>query len=304
MAVYTDVTADDLNEFLAGYDLGWIETRGPWQASYARLPPGSYVFRVSAAQADGAWGNDAVHLAVLVTPAWWQTGWFRAAAVLGIAALAALGARAWSHRRLKQRLAAVEHEHALEKERAHIARDLHDELGGSLTQIGMLAERIKRHPDAADLKTSLSGLAWRTRRLSGELESIVWTVNPKNDTWDRLALFIEQYARNFCRDSAIRRRISASKSSSDCAYRASSAGVIFRDSAISTCALLRSSASTSRCASARSAGPTVCCCAASAATAFPPNATAAGYCLARSSAVRSCCVRLTDVIPCGSLADQ
>jgi signal transduction histidine kinase/ligand-binding sensor domain-containing protein len=189
---------------LAGYDLGWIETRGPWQASYARLPPGSYVFRVSAAQADGAWGNDAVHLAVLVTPAWWQTGWFRAAAVLGIAALAALGARVWSHRRLRQRLAAVEHEHALEKERARIARDLHDELGGSLTQIGMLAERIKRHPDAADLKTSLSGLAWRTRRLSGELESIVWTVNPKNDTWDRLALFIEQYARNFCRDSAIR----------------------------------------------------------------------------------------------------
>ena len=50
--------------------------------------------------------------------------------------LVAWGARTWSLRKISGRLRMLEKENALERERSRIARNLHDELGGSLTQIG------------------------------------------------------------------------------------------------------------------------------------------------------------------------
>ena len=192
-----------LRHQLVGFDPDWVETTGERSASYARLPPGDFTLRVIAANQDGLWNNQGAALALTVLPAWWQTWWCRGAVLFGFTGLVVWLARYWSHRRLKRRLERLEREHALEQERARIARDLHDELGGSLTQIGLLADRLKRQALEPALKPSLGQLAWRTRRLAGELESIVWTVSPKNNTWDRLAGFIGQFVRGFCRDTAL-----------------------------------------------------------------------------------------------------
>lgn len=191
-----------LRHRLEGYDFGWVESN-QHAASYARLPPGSYTLRVSAATQGGPWSEHGATLALTVLPAWWQTWWFRGGVLLAFAALVGGFVRFWSHRRLRSRLLRLEHEHALEKERARIARDLHDDLGGGLTQIGLLADRLKRQAAEAALKPALAQLAWRTRQLAGDLESIVWTVSPKNNTLDRLAAFVAQYARGFFRDTAI-----------------------------------------------------------------------------------------------------
>jgi len=40
-------------------------------------------------------------------------------------------------------------------------------------------------------------------RLAGELESIIWTVNPQNNSLDRFARFVQQFAPRFFRDTAI-----------------------------------------------------------------------------------------------------
>ena len=188
---------------LVGFDFSWIETEGERRASYVHLPPGNYTMRVIAANQDGLWTEGGASLAVVVVPAWWQRWWFGAALVAGFTGMVVWLVRFWSHRRLKRRLHRLQREHALEKERARIARDLHDELGGSLTQIRMLADRLKRHAPNAEAQTVAAQLSTRTRRLTGELESIVWTVSPKNNTWDRLAAFIGQYAMRFFRDTPI-----------------------------------------------------------------------------------------------------
>jgi signal transduction histidine kinase len=110
-----------------------------------------------------------------------------------LTALTAYLARTIAQRRLRQRLQRLEQEHALEKERVRIARDLHDDLGASLTEVGLLADRLVGTP-AQELRPQLAGLAWRTRRLSTELSGIVWAMSPRNATLDRLAEFIRQYA--------------------------------------------------------------------------------------------------------------
>jgi len=58
------------------------------------------------------------------------------------------------------------------------------------------------HPDTG-LKEALGQLAAHTRTLAGDLESVVWTVSPKNNSWDRLATFIDQFALRFFRDTAV-----------------------------------------------------------------------------------------------------
>jgi signal transduction histidine kinase/ligand-binding sensor domain-containing protein len=188
---------------LVGFDFDWVETGADRLASYARVPPGDYQLRVRARNSDGPWDTAGVTLGITVLPAWWQTWWCQGGLVLIFTGLVVWGARYWSHRRLKTRLDRLEREHALEKERARIARDLHDDLGGSLTQIGMLADRLNRQADSPRMKEALNQLAGRTRNLAGELESIVWTVSPKNNTWDRLASFIALFAQRFFRDTAI-----------------------------------------------------------------------------------------------------
>ncbi|MEO6994354.1 MAG: two-component regulator propeller domain-containing protein [Lacunisphaera sp.] len=193
---------------LAGMDGDWIETVNEHTATYPRLPPGNYQMRVIACNQDGVWSDTPTVVDVVATAAWWQTVWWRLAVLMGATALIVWLARIWSHRRLRSRLEQLERENALERERARIARDLHDELGGSLTQIRLLAERIKRHTTQPEFKDFAGQLAGRARRLGGELESIIWTVSPKNNTWDRLALFISQYALKFFRETEINCNVS------------------------------------------------------------------------------------------------
>jgi signal transduction histidine kinase/ligand-binding sensor domain-containing protein len=191
-----------LRHQLVGFDQDWVETGAGYSARYARLAPGKYSLRVMAANQDGRWSPQGATLTIAVASAWWQTWWFRGAALVASMGLVVWMARYWSHRRLKRQLEQLEHEHALDTERARIARDLHDELGGSLTQIGLLADRLNRHSGGAE-SAAFGQLARRTRSLAGELESIVWTVNPKNDTWDKLALFLGEFAGRFFQDTPV-----------------------------------------------------------------------------------------------------
>lgn len=46
-------------------------------ATYTNLAPGTYIFHVKASNNDGLWNEQGRKLTIIVTPAWWQTWWFR-----------------------------------------------------------------------------------------------------------------------------------------------------------------------------------------------------------------------------------
>lgn len=192
-----------LRHRLDGVDQQWIETPVDRSASYTNLPPGTYRLHVIARNSSGRWNREGATLGFTIVPAWWETAAFRIAAALVLVFLIAAAARTIAQRRLRERLRRLEQQHALEKERSRIARDLHDELGAGLTEVGLLADRLVTTAPQ-DLAGALSGLAWRTRRLATDLSGIVWTMNANHSSLDHLAAFLRRYAERLFRNTGIR----------------------------------------------------------------------------------------------------
>lgn len=89
----TDYISGGYNHFayiLEGCDEDWIYTTGR-TVSYSRLAPGTYVFRVKAANKDGIWNGIPATLKITVVPVWYKTWWARMILVMVILLVFALG---------------------------------------------------------------------------------------------------------------------------------------------------------------------------------------------------------------------
>ncbi len=92
----------------------------------------------------------------------------------------------------------VEHQRAMEQERARIAQDLHDELGSDITEISMLAARAKA-ATAPDEKRNqyLKQMREKAREMVAALDEIVWAMNPGHDSLGSLVSYFCLYADRF-----------------------------------------------------------------------------------------------------------
>ncbi len=135
---------------LGGQDHSWREVTNDREAQYSNLPPGDYVFRVTAAGNSGVWNEAGATLAFSVAPAWFQTDWFYASCVLAglVIAWTIYGIRM---RQVARSLSARFDERL--SERTRIARDLHDTLlqsfQASLIQMQRARNHLSRSPEEA-----------------------------------------------------------------------------------------------------------------------------------------------------------
>jgi ligand-binding sensor domain-containing protein len=60
-----------------GLEQGWLPAGYRQFVTYSGLPPGDYVFRVRAKNADGIYGANIAQASFSVVPPFWQTDWFR-----------------------------------------------------------------------------------------------------------------------------------------------------------------------------------------------------------------------------------
>ncbi len=194
---------------LEGHETAWTEAAATVRsARYSKLPPGRYRFQVIACNEDGVWNKTGASLAVTVLPPFWQTWWF--ITLVSVCVLGALVAAVHyaSTQRLQRQLAALRQKEALERERARIARDLHDQLGANLTQVALLgemAEADKALP--AEVESHAKMISATARDTTRALDEIVWTVNPSNDTLDGLVNYICKYAQEYLALAGLRYRL-------------------------------------------------------------------------------------------------
>jgi signal transduction histidine kinase/ligand-binding sensor domain-containing protein len=192
---------------LTGYDDDWQENEREGVAKYARLPLGKYRFEVAALLAGVPGAESADSITVEVPAAWWQTFWFRlfsAALAVGVVVIVV---RHVSHRRLIEKLARLERERALERERTRIAENIHDDLGAGLTRISLLTQ--SGHDKA---KSQLDRIYDIVGDLIQSMDEIVWAVNPSNDDLESVANYLAEYAQSYCADAGLRCRVKIPKS--------------------------------------------------------------------------------------------
>ena len=192
---------------LDNFDDDWVDAGNHRTANYSRLPAGNYTFRLRACNSDGNWSNDRA-LAITVTPFFWQNWWFRIAVLAGFTTALIALVRYVSFRRLRHQLFLLEQQAALHKERARIAKDIHDDLGANLTQIaflGDLAQQDREDPEKAAARSNK--ISTTARQAIKSLDEIVWAVNPRNDTLAHLIEYSGQFALDYLRVAGIRCRL-------------------------------------------------------------------------------------------------
>lgn len=62
---------------LENFDKEWNYVGTNRKASYTNLDPGTYTFKVKAANNDGVWNNQGTSLIIHISPPFWETWWFR-----------------------------------------------------------------------------------------------------------------------------------------------------------------------------------------------------------------------------------
>jgi signal transduction histidine kinase len=203
---------------LQGLDKEWIEAGARRSALYSQLAPGHYTFQVIACNRDGVWNEQGASLDVTVPPFWWETAWFRMLAALLLLGSVGGIARYWEYRKMRLKVERAEHKGAVERERARIARDLHDEIGAKLTRLsllGAMADEDAEEEKWGCSRKAIQEMTGTAREAHRAFDEIVWSVNPRNDTVRSLSHYICKHAGEFFSGTAVTCRCRLPEAMSD-----------------------------------------------------------------------------------------
>ena len=200
---------------LRGLDPDWATANNSRAARFTKLPPGKYEFQVMACNAGGVWNEAGASVHLVQEPFFSQTRafvvlcWFLGGvAILVLAASAAAVVHMISSRKMRRRMVMLEAQQALDRERARIARDIHDDVGSTLTRIVLLSELAGREPEQTFTPDGhLAGIRSAAREITRRLDEIVWAINPRNDTLDALVTYLSKLMTDQARAAGLRCRL-------------------------------------------------------------------------------------------------
>lgn len=160
-----------------GFDEDWIYASTAHEATYTNLDPGDYDFMVQASFEDNTWGDQKKSIHIFIITPWYNTWWFYVLLALFTSA-AAYGLYRFRLLQLKR----------LDKLRGRIARDLHDEVGSSISTIAIYSKIMQEQMDSVDFdnKPLVDKINDFAADIMSSMNDIVWNINTKNDAFDRI----------------------------------------------------------------------------------------------------------------------
>ncbi|MBC7904914.1 MAG: hypothetical protein H7Y27_15920, partial [Gemmatimonadaceae bacterium] len=153
--------------------------------SYVSLPPGKYVFRVKAMLVNTAWSEPAT-IAFSIRKAYWQTWWFFAL----VATTLLTGAYIFFRYRLQQKVKILEFHN-------RVSRDLHDEIGASVSGINLLSQMAAEKLDDNNIEEAagyLHKVKNYTQDVIEKLSDMVWVFNSQNESSEKLFQRLKSFA--------------------------------------------------------------------------------------------------------------
>jgi hypothetical protein len=162
---------------LKGIDTAWRNAGERGEINLVSLSPGNYTLLLKGENSNGISANNMIRLLFKIRVPFWRTWEFIVAIILFFIALFYFFYRY----RLKEI-------RRIENLRNKIARDLHDDVGATLSTIMLYSNSIKKKAPVLK-KEDIMGIVNKINCSAGqmidEMNDIVWTINPKNDNMAR-----------------------------------------------------------------------------------------------------------------------
>lgn len=119
-----------------GDNARWIYGRpGERNFHFASLAPASYRFEALAIKPQTGISSNLFVINFQIRPPWWQTWWFRLAIIFALIAMIVTAIRVYYLNKLKKQQIEYEKKLIVERERQHISREIHDNIGQALSVI-------------------------------------------------------------------------------------------------------------------------------------------------------------------------
>jgi signal transduction histidine kinase len=176
---------------LEGLDAEWVDAGTRRLAYFSHVPPGSYTFRVIAANSDNVWNEQGAALNIVVLSPFYRTWWFMILAFCAIATFAFLMfKRHLRHNDIKHAAELAFSRRLIdsqEQERKRFAAEMHDGLGQSLVIIKNRARLSLKQSDQNDAALAhLESISETASHAIHEAKEIAFNLRPH--LLDRLGL--------------------------------------------------------------------------------------------------------------------
>jgi ligand-binding sensor domain-containing protein/two-component sensor histidine kinase len=170
---------------LESIDKDWVQSGNRNEVIYTNLPSGDYIFKVKASNNAAVWNEEGISLKIHINTPWWKTWWFYALCVITITL------SIYTLYRIRINRIIAEH-----KLRNKIARDLHDDIGSTLSGIKLFSAMAqnklqKERSGALDI---VERIGERSEKMMEAMSDIVWSINPINDSFEKMLVRMKQYA--------------------------------------------------------------------------------------------------------------
>lgn len=157
---------------LEGVDADWSTPAEQRTVNYANLAPRTYRFLVRAVNSSGRASVEPASVSFTVPPPVWRRWWFVTLAVLVVGFVIYQLFRYRVNRLVE-----------VANIRTHIAADLHDDIGSSLSQIAVLSEVLRKQlgRQEAAVSKNISLINRVSQEALDSMSDIVWAINPQQD---------------------------------------------------------------------------------------------------------------------------
>jgi len=165
----------------------WVYLGTEHAVNFANLTPDKYLLELSGSNSNGLWSSNIKKLSIIIYPPFYETYWFYSLVVFTIGFVIFRFHHAQSQKRLE-----------MERLRLKIAKDLHDEVGSSLSQIGINADMINYENDLMKIKKKSEIIRRRSSEMLNVMNDVIWSIDSRHDKLEslveRIKLTVSQFA--------------------------------------------------------------------------------------------------------------
>lgn len=152
---------------------------------FTSLPSGHYVFRVAASIDGTHWHESKETIKFSIRLPFWKTWWFISLAIT----IVGVSIYALYKYQLNKRL-------EVERFRLRVSRDLHDDIGSTLSSINILCKSSLSNEmeNGNDNMVLLQKIQQRSQKTLDAMDDLVWSTKPGNDSLESLIVRMREYA--------------------------------------------------------------------------------------------------------------